>query len=383
MYHGGGIARDGLCLHHIHGNCRIAPIMSHWDAAVSAEGGERHALTMKEFDLSFWRAAIMGDQWGYQVIYGPKSDRLGHNSRLGVGLLHRLTPRGGPLVSLKEQSYSRAAKSVSSVWLAEDWVQWLDDGTEFFGYWENGAHLDTGHPELWGSFHVRRGEKLLLALFSRERQSMEQTVRIDLAALGFTNDVFALDAVLPEEPVELTNGSMTLAFKPESYRLIKVAAKPFGFVAPKIRGENLIPEMQPGNWPENGVPGGWTVHGEAGRFAAGDGHTVVSGTAGEEHQLVRSCPVVKGRNYVCEIEVRLDCDDGIYLGDVVEAHRFGVHFGEYYGVPRTLGSRLLPGQYETFRIYHTAVADQATVRFKLNGNGKAFIRKIGVYEVVR
>ncbi len=383
MYHSDDITKDGLCLHHIHGNCRIAAIMLFWDGAVSAEGGERTAKMMKEFDLSYWRSAIMEDRSGLQVIYWPKTDTLGCNSRHGVAALHRLTIRGGSLVSLKEASYSRSARPIGPVWLAEDWVQWLDAGTEFFGYWENAQYLQTGRAELYGSFHVRRGGKVLLALFNRDLEPIEQTVRLDLKALGFKGNAYAHDAVL-NEPVAINDGAMTLTFTAESFRLIKIAAEPFDYVEPQKISENLLPELEPASWPSQGLPGGWAVDGDAAAFKIVNGEIVISGKADQTVGLRRSATLSPEKHYLLEAEVRLECDAGVYLGPMAEQHGFGIVFGGSYYPLRTLGSQLLPGRYETFKIYYsTGKEPVATARLWLNGNGKAIIRRIGVYEVDR
>lgn len=384
MYHGKDITEDGLCLHHIHGGSRFTPIMSFWDAAVSAEGAERTAKVMTDFDLSYWRSAIMEDRSGLQLIYWPKTDTLGCDSRHGVAALHRLTIRGGSLVSLKEASYSRSARPIGPHWLAEDWVQWLDKGTEFFGYWENSQFLQTGNPEVYGSFHVRRGEKILLALLNRNLAPIEQTVRLDLKALGFKGDVHALDAVL-KEPIAIKDGALTLDFTAESFRLVKIAAKPFEVIVPKKTGESLVPELDPAKWPAQGVPAGWSVDGDASAFAVANGEIVVTGKADKPVHLRRSLKIEAGKSYLLEAEVRIDADEGTYLGPMAEQHRFGIVFGGSYFPLRTLGSELLPGRYQTFKLYYTApkVEPSAALRMWLNGNGRAFIRNLGVYEVDR
>jgi hypothetical protein len=381
MYHSKDITEDGLCLHHIHGGCRIAAIMSFWDAAVSAEGGERTAKTMKDFDLSYWRSAIMEDRSGLQLIYWPKTDTLGCDSRSGVAALHRLTIRGGSLVSLKEASYSRAARPIGPMWLAEDWVQWLDKGTEFYGYWENSKWLQTGRPELYGSFHVRRGDKVLLALFNRDLEPIEQTVRLDLKALGFKGDVHALDAVL-NEPIAIKDGAITLEFTAESFRLIKIAAKPFDVVVPKKTGDNLLPELQPSAMLGKLNPPGWTM-GDPAAFSLVNNEIVITGKADKAVTMSRSLALPAGNSYVLEADVRIDADEGTYLGPAAELHHFGIVFGGSYFPLRTLGSELLPGRYQTFKIYYTTPKDNpvATARMWLNGNGKVYIRRIGVYEV--
>ena len=61
----------------------------------------------------------MEDWRGLQLIYGPKSRTLGLDAYLGVGALHRLTPRGGSFVGQKEQSYSRTGNARASVLCGE------------------------------------------------------------------------------------------------------------------------------------------------------------------------------------------------------------------------------------------------------------------------
>ncbi|MBI2194906.1 MAG: hypothetical protein HYU36_23245 [Planctomycetes bacterium] len=383
MFHGDEITESGLCLHHIHGGCRIAAIMSHWDGVVSAEGLERTARTLKDFDLSFWRAAIMEDRSGLQVIYGPKTDTLGHDSRLAVGALHRLTVRGGFGVSIQEASYSRAARPAGQVWQAEDWVQWLDPGTEFLGYWENGHVLNTGHPEVYGSLHVRRGKKLLLALLNREMRPMERAVRLDLAALGFRGRVYGMDAVL-HTPIEIRDGVFTVSLTAEGFRLVKIADRPFECVEPEKRSENLVPELDPSKWPAEGIPAGWTAGDAASAFSAAAGEIVIRGKADLPRQLYRGVTLSPDKHYVLEAEVRLECDNGVYLGPNAPQHHFGIAFGGFYYPLRTLGSQLLPGRYETFKIFASTTRDPGvSLRLWLNGDGKAFIRRIGVYEVDR
>ncbi len=384
MYHSQDITENGVCIQAIHGGVRFAAILSHSDAGLSSEGAEMMAHSSKEFDISFWRANLMEDRYGLQVIYGPKAERLGNDTRLGLGAIHRLTPRGVHFVEWQEHGYSRAARPSVFVAQAEDWVGWLTPGTEFYGYWENSQFLQTGHPELYGSFHVRRGDKLLLALFNHETTPVEQTIRLDLKALGFKGDVHALDAVL-DESIAIKDGGMTLSFAPEGFRLIKIAAKPFDVIEPKKISDNLISELDPSKWPAQGVPAGWNGSGDAGAVAAVNGEIVIQGKVGKPVGVGRSVPLAADKHYLMEAEVRVDADEGVHLGPEADPHKFEIVFGGFYYPRRTLGSESLPGRYETLRIYWTTTKDNpaATARLSLNGNGKVFIRRIGVYEVDR
>lgn len=382
MFHGGEITEDGLCIHHVHFSCRFPAIMSHMDAVLSAEGAERNARTIKEFDLSFWRAGINGDAWGVQVVYGPKSDHLGWNSRLGLGLIHHLTPRGGPLVSVKEQSYSRSAPAISSIWLAENWVGHLDKNLRFFGYWENAQLLDTSDPDVKATVYYNPDKRrALLGALNLHRKAVRRTITIDLPSLdsGLTHAVDGLTG----EPIELDAGlAFTIDLKPEGYRMIKFAAEPFEVATPKIAGDNLIPEMQPSAWPDTGIPTGWTKDNDA-AWSAANGELILA--VNDNHgQFRKSINLEPGKTYMLEVEARIAPGaDGTYLGPLAADHHFGVTFGEYYGTTRTLTSEGLPGQYETMCILYTPTADNpsASIRIQARGDGKVHIRNIGVYAV--
>lgn len=380
MFHSADITEDGLCLQHIHGAVRCAPILSFIDGVVSAEGAELTAQSSKEFDVSFWRAAVMEDKMGLQVIYWPKADRFGNDTRLGISVIHRFTPRSGGLVVTQDPSYSRTARPAAGVWLAEDWVRWLDPGTEFYGYWENSQFLQTGRPTLYGSIHVRRGEKLLLGLFNHDTVPVEQAVRLDLKALGFNDKAYALDAITGE-PIELKDGAMTLDLTAESFRLVKIATQPFA-AAPQKIGDNLAPEIEPAKWPAQGAPAGWKVDGDV---AIVKGEIVFRGKANTPVTFGRSLPLASDKHYVLEAEVRVDCDEGPHLGPDTARHTFGIVFGRSYEPKRTLSSQLPPDRYETLKLYWDSTKDNsiANTRIWLDGNGKAYIRRIGIYEVDR
>lgn len=381
-HHDKTVTQAPLLAHHIHGGNRFAPILSHMDVVVSAEGALQNATSLKDLDLSRMRAFVMEDKMGLQVSYHPKGDGIGYNARLALGALHRLTPRGGAIITRHEQSYSRSAFASSTVWFAEDWVQWLDPGTEFFGYWENDDLLTTSDPQVIGSFHVRRGEKLMLALHNRREAHTTCDVRLDLASLGFTGGVHAADVML-NEPVALSaDGTMQLSIKPESYRLIRLANEPFDFgPQPKRIGDNLIPEMQPAAWPESGLPKRWTHDGDPTKWSIDGGEIVVDGSADEQRQLRRNVPTEAGKHYVLEIEVHCDADQGVYFGPSVARHQFAMCFGNYYGIPASTGSSTPDGEYVTLRRHFTARGDESFVRFWLCGDATARIRKIGVYEI--
>jgi hypothetical protein len=385
MFHGGGWEENGVCIIPPTQGCRFSAILSHHDAGVSAEGAERTALHAKEFDLSYYRAAINEDRRGLQMIYGPKTDTLGRDTRLGLGALHRMTPRGYSFVSQKEQSYARGAYSAGSIWLAEDWIQWVAPGVEFFGYWEKptAALLQTGHPEVFGSFHVRRGQKLMLALFNREFAPIQTQVKIDLAKLGFTGPVYVLDPVLVE-PMEIKDGVIPVTMTAEGYQLVQIASKPFDVVKPAKVSENLAPELDPSKWTAGAVPAGWTSEGKANMITAANSEIVLAGDDLETMTGIRRViPAKAGKNYMIELEVRVECADNVYLGPRPDEHKFSLTFGDTYFPVRTLGSQLLPGQYQTMRLYYTPRenAQALQTRLYIRGIGKAFIRNIGVYEV--
>jgi hypothetical protein len=387
MFHSDDISQDGLCVSAIPG-VRFAAILSHMDAALSSEGAEMAAHSSREFDMSFWRANLMEDRYGLQLIYGPKGERLGYDTRLGLGAIHRLTPRYAAFIEMQDNSYSRNGKPGARVWQAEDWVGWLQRGTQFYGYWENSQFLQTGRPDLYGSFHVRRGEKLLLALFNHHDEPVEADIKLDLKALGFGDQIYAIDAVTDEQ-IAIKDGTTlpAVALTAESFRLIKIASKPFDeVVIPKrISDENLVAELEPAKWPAQGAPKGWNVS-DASAFSMTNGEIVIQGKAGTPVQLGRSLQLVAGKNYIMEVEARVDAKDGTHLGPNADQNLFAVIFGGSYYPRRSITSESLPGRYQTLTDVLEARRTRAmspTTRMELNGDGQIFIRRIGIYEVDR
>jgi hypothetical protein len=383
MFHGGAVAKDGLCIIPPTQGCKLSALLSFFDAGVSAEGAERSALAIKDFDLSYWRASLMEDRRGLQLIYWPKTDTIGRDTRLGIGQIHRLTPRGGSLVSNSEQSYSRCGRPIASIWKAEDWVRWLDAGTQFSGYWENKQYLDTGEAEVYGSIHFRKGERILLSMLSRERKPIETTVQLNMAAMGFGEKAYALDPIL-QEPVEIKDGKITVSFTSEGFRMVEIASQPFVIPMPKRIGENLLADAEPVKWPAKGAPTGWQLEGDAGAISAANGLVTLAGDPENNLHVHRTVALTPGKHYVLEVEVHLECADGVYLSPLSENASFGVVFGDYYFPTRTLASQLLPGRTETFKVYYTpqeAGKGVAHVRMWLKGNGKAVVHQLAVYEV--
>jgi hypothetical protein len=151
---------------------------------------------------------------------------------------------------------------------------------------------------------------------------------------------------------------------------------------PKKTGDNLLPELQPSAMLGKLNPPGWTM-GDPAAFSLVNNEIVITGKADKAVTMSRSLALPAGNSYVLEADVRIDADEGTYLGPAAELHHFGIVFGGSYFPLRTLGSELLPGRYQTFKIYYTTPKDNpvATARMWLNGNGKVYIRRIGVYEV--
>jgi len=383
LYHGPDVTEDGLALHHIHGGVRCAPILSHMDGVVSAEGPEMTAFSIKEFDLSFWRAQVMEDKMGVQVVYGPKGSNLGLDARLAIGALHRLTPRNISFVETQEASYGRSARPSMLVAQAEEWIRWLDAGTKFYGYWENSQFLKTGHPEVYGSFHVRPGKKLLLALLNRDSVPLEQTIRLDLKSLGFKGKVYAHDAIL-NEPLDIRDSTVTVIITAEGFRLVKIASQPFEVIEPKKISDNLIAQFEPSKWPAQGIPAGWQLQGASNAFSVVNGELVLAAKADQPVAAWHNFTLTTNKNYMFEAEVRVDCDEGAFLGQAADRHAFSLRFGHPYYPGRSLGGELPAGRYETMRIYYSTKDNPAvTTSLSLNGSGKVFIRRLAVFEVDR
>ena len=383
-----GRKSGGWCIQHVHGGNRYDPILANMDAVLSVEGAEMMMKNLEEQPLDFYRANVMGDQHGYQVVYLPKSRAMGTDSFYGIALLHNFMPRGGYSVAYNEVSYSRAAGSPREIWRAKEWIGPFDKGTEFWGYWKNDKLLDTGSKTLVGSFHVRRGEKLLLGVLNQQRKPVEGKIKLDLKTLGFGDKVYAFDPIV-KEPLALDGGTLTLTFTPEGYRCVEIASKPFAEFVPEKVGENLIPEAAPGNWPNGGVPAGWTSSKYVDEkqplqltdadVSVKDGSIVITGDGSTNYRFTKQIGGTPGKFYVLEVEATIE-SEGPFLGELPDVSNFTVMCGDIYlGHKRSMTSQPLPGTTQKFRLYAEAPG-AVDIRFS-KSKGKAIIKKLELYEI--
>ncbi len=388
LFHGGA-KEHGVCIQHVHGGNRYDPILANMDAVLSVEGIEMTMRSMAELPLDFYRANVMGDQHGYQVVYLPKSKEMGYDSFHGLALLHDFIPRGGYPTATDEVSYSRAAASPRAVWAALDWIAPFSKGDEFWGYWKNSQFLQTSSARLIGSFHVHRGEKLLLGVMNLDRAPVTGKITLDLKSLGFGEKVYAYDPIL-REPLALEGGNtLTLDFTPEGYRAVQIASAPFDhFVAERI-GDNLIPEASPARWPAGTAPAGWTPSKyvedktplplSAGDVVIQDNTIVLTGDGKSVTRFIKSFGE-KGKSYMLEMEATIICDDHQFLGKIPRDSNFYVSFGELYtGQKRTMTGEPVAGHTQTFRLYETG---PGIIDIQLRrAAGNAIIKKIEMYEI--
>ena len=387
LFHGGG-KEHGFCIQHIHGGNRYDPILANMDGVLSVEGAEMMMKSLEEFPLEFYRANVMGDQHGYQVVYLPKSRAMGTDTFYGLAMLHNLTPRGGYPVAFNEVSYSRAAGSPREMWRAREWVGPYEKGTEFWGYWKNEKFLDTGSKTLIGTFHVRRGEKLLLGVLNQQRKPVEGAIKLDLKTLGFGNQVYAYDPIIGE-PVALDGGVLKLTFTPEGYRCIEIASKPFEVFTPEKLGENLIPEAAPSKWPNGGAPAGW----QSAKYVdeknplkltdtdvtVKDGSIVIASDGVTNYRFTKQIGATPGKFYVLEAEATIE-SDGPFLGELPDTSNFMVNCGDMYmGNKRSMTSQQVPGTTQKFRLY---AKDGGVIDIRFSkAKGKAIIKKLELYEI--
>jgi hypothetical protein len=359
------------------------------DAVLSVEGAEMLMKNLEELPLEFYRANVMGDAHGYQVVYLPKSRAMGTDSFYGLALLHNFNPRGGYPVAFNEVSYSRAANSPRELWRAREWIGPFDKETEFWGYWKNAQLLDTGSKTLVGSFQVRRGDKLLLGILNQQRMPVEGTIKLDLKALGFGDKVYAYDPILGE-PVPLDGGVLKLTFTPEGYRCIQIASKPFEIWVPEKLGENLIPEADPSKWPNGAAPAGWTSNKHVEEktplqltpadVTVKDGSIVFTSNGETNLRFQKQLPGPAGKLYALEVEATIECDSGTFLGELPDVSNFMVVCGDIYlGHKRSMTSQPLPGTTQKFRLYAEAPG-AVDIRFN-KSKGKAIIKKLELYEI--
>ena len=379
----GGVQTNGWCLHHIHQGNRYDAILSHQDAVTSAEGPELWMTKLSDFPLDFYRAFVMGDAHGYRVIYFPKSEKFGIDSRYGIALLHNLIPRGSGAMYQREVSNSRSAFSPAGIWRALMWIDTLDmPRTEFWGYWKNSAFLNTGDQQLVGTFYVRRGGKLLLALLNLHREPAERTIRIDFAKLGFGKQLYARDANTFDE-IPVTDNAVTLTFTAEGYRLIEFAPQPIDPWTPEKISGNLIPEFKPGAWDEKAVTAGWYARAPTNGVHAAGNEIIVESDGKQELNWTKMLTTAKkGQHFLLEAEARVDGGDDVNMSADPTASFFEVALGEVYDRhARTLNTKSLPGRHEKIRLWCTMAEEQTKVQLRMRGKGRIVIRNLEVYEV--
>lgn len=368
----GGVIKDGLPIQH-QTPARIPPIWSFLIASLSVEGADTRIRTLKEYPFESYRSVVMGDSFGVQTIYLPKSDVTGYDARFGIALLHNMTPRGQAFMLNKEVSYSRSAGSPVGVWRAkDDWAQALDPKTEFWGYWKNAKFISTGSDDVKASFYVRRGEKMLLTVMNTDRAPLEREVKLNLKELGFQT-AFAQDAITGED-LELQNGALKLEFTPESYRLIKITPQPLPPAIKKVGADLLA-----GEWRSVGVlPIGW--NGGNNLVQTENGALTLSPGA----SLSKRVPTQSGKTYIAEVLARVDCENGAYLGQHADTDFFKVVLGKAGPQStRTLSSQVLPGRFQLMRVQYKADADLTWLLLDLvlTAKGKVTIKSVEVFEV--
>jgi hypothetical protein len=368
IFHGGA-HKDGICIQ-ARSPCKSPVFWSFFDAALCSEGMDTKIRTLKELPLEFYRTVQMGDAYGVQLVYMPKSDVTGMNSRLGISAIHGDPPRGSSIPD-DEVSYSRSALNSMALWkLAGDWMKYPSDPkTEFWGYWKNSKFAQTSGEDLKASFYVRRGERLLLAAMNLERKAVEGAVKLDLAALGF-KEAFAQDALTGED-LTVAQGALKLDFLPEGYRLVRVtAAKPSPGV-PQATGEDLFAAASPEKWPAGGLAPGWSGDAKLVKPAGGE-LELAPGVS-----LTTVARLDPAKRYMVEVEARVECDDGVYLGPQITKDCFRVMAqGGGRRWIRTMSSQDLPGRYETLRLVLDAPLDAMSLQMTLEGKGKVCVRAL-------
>jgi len=385
---------DCDCQHHIHQGNRYDFILDHMDGVHSSEGQEIKISTAKELSLEFYRACNMGDAHGWQVIYFPKTDALGMDFRYGLALLHDMQPRGSTgLFKNLDRSYSRCTEDVTPIWAAQEWIgSPFQQGTEIWGYWKNAAYLNTGSPDVKGTFYVQRGKKLLLALLTQERRPIATDVRLDFKALGFDGKVYGYDSIARTE-IKVEGDKFPVTLTPEGFRMIMFSAKPFDAFVPEPVGENLIPECAPDRWPKMGAPAGWTavmgVGGRKGKMSPAtakevgveNGAIVLTGDGKNSINLERPLVVTPGKSYMLEAELSIQCDDVVFSQNVFQSY-LKISLGEIYVKDQcTFTAQTVPGRTETVRLCFTPKDNAKVQVFLEKAKAKVSIKKLALYEL--
>jgi len=396
LFHGGVKKEGGLVIQHVHQGNRYDFVLSHMDAVLSAEGGEMKMSGLSDFPQAFFRANVMGDAHGYQVIYMPKAATVGYDARIGLGVIHNMTSRANNgRLDMQEVSYSRCATSPAGAWAARDWIKPFDKGTELWGYWKNAAYVDTGNPELNATLQVQRGKKVLLSVLNLNKKPLMAAIKVNLKPLGFNEQVYAYDPVL-HEAVKFENGEVTLPLTGEGYRLVEFSSQPFDVFNPEIIGENLLPEMDAAN----DLPAGWQAEAwvdekdktppDAASLRIEQGEYTFTSNGKNNARISKPLELIADKPYMLEADVTITCDEGTFLGNNPDQNYFRIIFGEpfiYNMSIRTFVGLLPPGYTEKVRLYFVpgpleAAEKRSRVEFWIRqAKGSAKVKNVRLYEL--
>ncbi|MBI2190438.1 MAG: hypothetical protein HYU36_00465 [Planctomycetes bacterium] len=252
LFHG-GVRQNGVCYFPLAGP-PINAIDSFVDIHEVGEGSFEHGKTLKEgYPPDDVRVRMVGTAYGFVTSNNLKGAPLHPVERCAALLVAGANPRfafaGNPVGEYRGyQRIYQKTPNVVAIWNAWEWID-LGNTALWHPYWENtdrlsieSPRLTSGQPpEVYGSFYVIPGRRILLIVTNYESEPLVGLVaRLDLKKLGFDpgTELYGDDAVT-QEFVEVRDGCVTLDLFPQRYRLIRIAAeKPI--YHPEHLGENLF-----------------------------------------------------------------------------------------------------------------------------------------------
>jgi len=185
--------------------CMTIPTLSfatsYWDGeqlqSVAREDNAQDVLPIDAF-----RCEFMGHNWGVPAeLLHYRRGPFERSECVSLALVHDVLVRPSTMEDVEVASKMWQAMDA----LGRDEAKWLP-------YWENGAFVETGPPQVKASLYNRPGQGLIAVVANLGRADCRAEVALDLPALRQPADLTATD-VLTDRPVPLTNGRVEVPLK--------------------------------------------------------------------------------------------------------------------------------------------------------------------------
>lgn len=194
------------------------------------EGYYMKSASLKEgYPQERVRVWMTGKPYGFVVQNNIKGQPLSANERIGALLAAGANPRFAYTWSLSPVDYERNSIPAVAIWDAWDWMDLAI--AEWHPHWQNKdlISVEPKDKEIYASFHLQRGHKILLVLTNYEKEHLHEVkAQLGLERLGLPSKLYGRDA-MTLEPIAVEEGRLTVSILPERYRLVQVSSEAFPF----------------------------------------------------------------------------------------------------------------------------------------------------------